>query len=284
MDNANSWSLLAPALAHGCRVVALDLPGHGRSPHAHPSAEYSAVEHAYAAYDALDALGWLVHGAPAALGADGESPHCAFSLLGHSMGGGVACLLASAFPEHVRRLALVEGFGTLARPPEAVPAQLRSSLTRRHAAAVGEPAARERTYGSLDEAATSRVNGAKRLPGNQYMSAGAALALSQRGTEPVEPHGGLRFSHDRRLAHPPAQPFHEEQILASLSAIACRTMLVQARDGWPRPEPGFGSRVRAMQPGLLTVVDLPEGSHYAHLDARTAPAVQGAIVPFLLEG
>lgn len=272
MDNAHSWQLLAPALAHGCRVVALDLPGHGRSPHAHPSAEYSAIEHAYAAYDALDALGWLAH--------DERS----FSLLGHSMGGGVACLLASAFPEQVRRLALVEGFGPLAREPAAFATQLRDALRKRHAAAVGEPAARERTYSSLNEAAAARVNSAKRLPGKQSMSVGAALALAQRGTEPVDgADGQLRFSHDRRLAHPQAQAFHEEQILNILSAIACRTMLVQAKDGWPRPEPGFGARVRAMQPGLLTVIDLAEGSHYVHLDDHTATTVQEAIVPFLLE-
>ncbi|KAG8467859.1 hypothetical protein KFE25_006911 [Diacronema lutheri] len=295
MDNAASFEALAPALAHGCRVVALDLPGHGRSPHAACSAEYSAVEHAFSAYDALDALGWLAPVPDAAGDGDGSglvdgatpAPR-AFSLLGHSLGGGIACLLASALPEQVRRLALVEGFGPLARPPEAFAAQLRDSLRKRHAAATGEHGPRERTYSTLDEAAAARVNGAKRLPGKQFMSMGAARVLAERGTVHVDAPGGggaraLRFSHDRRLAHPNAQAFHEEQILNVLAAVSCPTMLVQARHGWPRPEPGFGERVRAMQPGLLTVVDLPEGSHYAHLDEETAAAVQRAIGPFLLE-
>mmetsp|Transcript_4839 Transcript_4839/g.11669 ORF Transcript_4839/g.11669 Transcript_4839/m.11669 type:complete len:311 (-) Transcript_4839:2-934(-) len=256
MDNANTWQLLAPALAAGgCRVVALDLPGHGRSPHTHVHGEYSHVEHAYAAFDALDALGWLETEAGAKGGANGEGEQPAVSLLGHSMGGGVCCLLAGALPEHVRRLALVEGFGPLARPPDAFSAQLRDSLRKRHAAAVGGAAARERTYASLEQAAATRVNGAKRLPGKQYMSMGAALALAQRGTETVPiggeggdegGAGGLRFSHDRRLAHPSAQSFHEEQILKVLGSLACQTMLLQAPDGWPRPEPGFGDRVRAM--------------------------------------
>jgi pimeloyl-ACP methyl ester carboxylesterase len=316
MDNANSWQLLGPALAcRNARVVALDLPGHGRSPHAPSSAEYSQIEHAYAAYDALDALGWLCPAHPpspppsasasraaatsraavAAAGATGGDPTPAsegetqgFSLLGHSMGGGVACLLASALPEHVHRLALVEGFGPLAPPVHTFPLQLRDAIRKRHAAAVGEAAARERTYGSLEDAASTRVNGAKRLPGDQFMSTHAALALASRGTEPAKAaagasKGGFRFSHDRRLAHPNAHAFHEEQVLAALHAICCPTMLVQAANGWPRPEPGFSTRVRSMQPGLLELVDLAHGSHYAHLDPETAEAVQRALVPFLCE-
>jgi pimeloyl-ACP methyl ester carboxylesterase len=270
MDNANSWELLGPALGGGCHVVALDLPGHGRTAHTSSSAEYSQVEHAYAAYDALDALGWLER-------------EGGFSLLGHSMGGGVCCLIASALPEHVRRLALVEGFGPLSRPADAFSSQLRDALRKRHAAAVGEGGARERTYRSLEDAAGTRVNGAKRLPGNQYMSLDAALALARRGTEAADDGGALRFAHDRRLAHPASHSFHEEQVLAVLGAIGCATMLVQAADGWPRPEPGFSARVRAMQPGLLRVVELTEGSHYAHLDPATSGMVQEAMVPFLLE-
>lgn len=292
MDNAATWSALAPALSPSCRVVALDLPGHGRSPHAPLSAAYSQTEHAWAAYEAAHALGWA------------DEREGGYALLGHSMGGGVACLLAAAFPEHVRRLALVEGFGPLSRAPGTFAPNLADALRKRHAACTGERG-RERLYATLDDAAAVRVNGAKRLPGEQFLSLEAARLLAARGTEhvPAAEAGGargggaadgargggggsdeaplLRFSHDRRLAHPSAHTWHEAQVLGVLHSIACPTLLLQAPHGWPTPEPGFSRRTRAMREGLLRVHELEAGSHYAHLDPETAPAVQDAIVPFL---
>ena len=97
LDNAASFSRLAPLLA-GCDVVALDLPGHGRSAHRGAGTLQYFVEYVADVVAALDALGW-----------DDAV------LLGHSMGGGIATAVAAAAPARVRRLCLVEG---LAPQPE----------------------------------------------------------------------------------------------------------------------------------------------------------------------
>jgi pimeloyl-ACP methyl ester carboxylesterase len=81
-----------PQLARRCRVVAPDLLGHGRS--AKPRGDYSLGAYAAGLRDLLDVL---------------EIP--AATLVGHSMGGGIAMQFAYQFPERCERLVLVDSGG-----------------------------------------------------------------------------------------------------------------------------------------------------------------------------
>ena len=56
------------------------------------------------------------------------SPDQPVRLVGHSMGGNVACLYAGVRPERVARLAALDAFGLSDRPPEQAPARLRTWL------------------------------------------------------------------------------------------------------------------------------------------------------------
>lgn len=100
-DSCRTWNRIAPALARRRRVLALDLPGHGRS--ARPDAPYDA------GYYARTVAAWLE-----SLRRDDPSLD-GFDVVGHSLGGGVAqrLLLESVGPR-VQRLALVSagGLGT----------------------------------------------------------------------------------------------------------------------------------------------------------------------------
>lgn len=93
---ANSWAPVIEAFRHGQRVIALDLPGAGRSAH-DPAATITSM--AADVLAVLDALGLA-------------SAH----LVGHSMGTITCQHLAAAAPERVRDLVLL---GPLAEPPEA---------------------------------------------------------------------------------------------------------------------------------------------------------------------
>ena len=96
LDNAASFALLAPRLAPRYRVIALDLPGHGHSGHLPAGAGYHYLDHVRAVLAVLDAL---------------ELSRC--RLLGHSLGAGIASLVAAAAPARIERLHLIEGLGPL---------------------------------------------------------------------------------------------------------------------------------------------------------------------------
>ena len=91
-SRAAQWEQVMERLGETCHVIAPDLLGHGRS--AKPRGDYSLGAHACGIRDLLAALG-----------------HDRVSLVGHSLGGGVAMQFAYQFPERVERLALVSSGG-----------------------------------------------------------------------------------------------------------------------------------------------------------------------------
>lgn len=91
-SSADAWRGVMPALAEHHTVVAPDLLGHGGS--AKPRGDYSLGAYASGLRDLLAALG-----------------HERATVVGHSMGGGIAMVLAYQFPERVERLGLVSSGG-----------------------------------------------------------------------------------------------------------------------------------------------------------------------------
>jgi pimeloyl-ACP methyl ester carboxylesterase len=91
-SSADAWRSVLPTLARHFTVVAPDLLGHGGS--AKPRGHYSLGAHASGLRDLLAALG-----------------HERATVVGHSMGGGIAMVLAYQFPERVERLGLVSSSG-----------------------------------------------------------------------------------------------------------------------------------------------------------------------------
>src|SRR5438874_8979411 len=87
-----TWEPVIPLLAHACTVVAPDLLGHGGS--AKPAGDYSLGSLASGVRDLLVALG-----------------HERATIVGQSLGGGVAMQFAYQFPERCERLVLVSSGG-----------------------------------------------------------------------------------------------------------------------------------------------------------------------------
>jgi len=91
-SRAKQWEQVMGALGETCHVLAPDLLGHGES--AKPRGDYSLGAHACGVRDLLAALG-----------------HDQVTLVGHSLGGGIAMQFAYQFPERAQRLALVDAGG-----------------------------------------------------------------------------------------------------------------------------------------------------------------------------
>ena len=123
---AENWDPILPALARTHTVIAPDLPGHGIS--GKPPGDYSIGALASAMRDLLVYLG-----------------HERASVIGHSLGGGVAMQYAYMFPERCERLVLISsgGLGPDVSPilrAAALPgADLFLTLTAGAAAKVGGP-------------------------------------------------------------------------------------------------------------------------------------------------
>lgn len=91
-SSSRTWKRVMPKLAESHTVIAPDLLGHGRS--AKPQGDYSLGAYASGIRDLLVAL---------------EVPRA--TVVGHSLGGGIAMQFAYQFPERVGRMVLVDSGG-----------------------------------------------------------------------------------------------------------------------------------------------------------------------------
>jgi len=259
LDNAASF---VPLHAHlpGLDLAAPDLPGHGASAHLPPAADYTVVGAARAAFAIADALGWT-----------------RFGLLGHSLGGAVASVMAAAMPQRIERLLLIEALGALAEPEERSAARLRDAFAAQ--ASAGKPL---RVFVDIATAVRARmqVNG---------LSEPVARLLVERGIAPVpaldpgvvdaaagcasDNPAGYVWRSDPRLTQPTAVRLSEAQVRDLVGAIECPTRVIYAEPAQAYfPEALRRARVACLRDGELVVL---RGSHHLHMEqpARVAAAI-----------
>jgi pimeloyl-ACP methyl ester carboxylesterase len=244
LDNAASFRPMAPWLAH-YDLVALDMPGHGRSFHYPDDAEYSMFSTLLDLLAAADALGW---------------PR--FAVLGHSMGGAIASMLAAVAPERIERLFLIEALGPLAAQEDTTASRLRDSVTQRRAL----DGKRKRVFSDPQVAVQARMQ-----TSITALDEGSSRLLVERGIRAVE--GGYEWSSDARLTLPTAVRMSETQIRDCLRAIACPTTLLVADPPPPYFTPALrDERVACVRD--IRCVSMP-GSHHLHM---THPAEAVAVL------
>jgi pimeloyl-ACP methyl ester carboxylesterase len=234
LDNAASFRPMAPSLA-AYDLVALDLPGHGQSFHYPPDAEYSLFSTILDVLAAADALGWET-----------------FAVLGHSMGGAIASLLAAAAPERVERLHLIEALGPLAAPDDTTASRLRDSVIQRRAL----DGKRKRVFTDPGIAVLARTQVAV-----MALDEASARLIVERGIRPVD--GGYEWSSDARLTLPTAVRMSEPQVRDCLRAIPCPTTLLVADPPPPYFPPGLREE-RVACVADIRCVTLP-GGHHLHM-------------------
>lgn len=245
LDNAASFERLAEHLS-GVNLVALDLAGHGLSER-RADGVYVFLDYVADASLAISALGWS---------------RCV--VVGHSLGAGVAALLAGTCPEQVAKLVLLEGLGPLTNPDEAAPKQLREALQ-------AEQAARARDehvgYPSAEQVA-------QRLASATGMRVDSARILLHRGLEAHE--GRVRWRADPRLRLPSRQRLTEAQVRSFFTAVACPTLVVRGVPGMAFDEALLQERLALLAGAVLAEVP---GGHHVHLDE--AAAVAAIVGPFV---
>ncbi|MDE0308394.1 MAG: alpha/beta hydrolase [Acidiferrobacterales bacterium] len=244
LDNAASFIPIAEHLEN-LRLIALDMPGHGKSQHRAGVNAYHFIDYATDVILAADALGL-------------EN----FSLLGHSLGAGVAGVICSVIPERINRLAMVEGLAPVTGPPERFVDQLRSHVDRATQARVPP-----RTYKNLDDAAKARQQAG-------LMSLASARLIVRRNL--IESEDGFTWRTDRFLRQPSPVYLVEEHVTRYLESIQCESILIRSKDGIILNWEALRGREKYLD--RLTVIDI-EGGHHCHMDLPEI--VAHYVLPFL---
>jgi len=249
LDNAASFIPLAPYL-HEFDLVALDFPGHGASAHRAPGYDYAFVDWIHDVLDAMDALGW-------------ESAH----LLGHSMGGAIATLVAAAAPERVQRLVLIEALGPLAGDAAHAGKRLRDAVTTRRSVAARlskSQAAKTiapRIIADIDTAVAARL-------ADGSMHRDAARLIVERNL--AASGSGYVWRSDARLTLPTQLRITEDAVRSIVRAVEAPTLVIAADPPPPYFTPELrDARVACLQDGRLLVV---AGGHHLHMEQPEAIA------------
>lgn len=129
MDNAGSFDNLMPKIKHkgGLYIVALDLPGHGKSSQLPPGTSYSDLNIIMEVRRCLTELDWIQ---PVEKDLNGGSDSSIrdnnnqidskkkFSIIGHSLGAGLAMFYASLYPDDVDEIILLDFIKSRTSTPE----------------------------------------------------------------------------------------------------------------------------------------------------------------------
>lgn len=210
-DHGRSWDRLARALRPDFHVVAPDLRGHGDSEWTR-GGSYSLPEFVYD----LTRLPPLAEGGPAAL-------------VGHSMGGMVAMMVAGAFPARVSRLVVLDG--VTVRPGSPRP-PVHERMTRWIDQLAQLEVRQPRRYPSIEAAA------AQMRAHNKRLTPELSLHLARHGVRhDADGSCGWKFDPYQRVAAP--HRLSADEYAELWARIACPTLLVFAGEsflGAPKAE------------------------------------------------
>lgn len=245
LDNAATFDRLAP-LFPDAHFVSLDLAGHGHSDHRPPGVHYHYVDYVADVITVVDALQWEQ-----------------FVLVGHSLGAGVASLVAGTIPELVSHAILIEGVGPMSRAIDQSAKHLLQLVHQEKELPQKTPP----IYDDLRSAVKAR---------REVMSIDeeAMEALVSRGTKPCG--SGLTWRSDPR--HKMVSPLYmsEDQINAFLDQITAPVLLIVGESGFMGGRDYLKGRCERIKKLKISTV---EGGHYPHMD--NAGAVAELILEFL---
>lgn len=238
MDVAASFQFLVDSLQRDWYVIAPDWRGFGLSGWQDESYWFPDY------YADLEALLDLLH------------PEAPARVVGHSMGGMIACHYAGLRPQRVRRLISLEGFGLTRTSPQQAPARIRQWLDDLRTPPRFKP------YRSFDEVAERLKSLNPRLTGER--AAFLARHWARHGKD-----GEVVLCSDPR--HKIANPylFRIEESIACWREIACPVLWVYARDsrrgGYLRDTPAqLAERTGAFR--SLSEAWLEDCGHMMHHD------------------
>ncbi len=233
MDAAGTWDVVADRLGEaGSRVLAPHLRGFGDGPWIGPGCYYHFPDYVLDVAALLDRVGEPVH------------------LVGHSMGGTVAGLVAGAFPDAVRTISLLEGLGPPTTEIRDVPDRTANFV--RDMKKVHEKGESRRM--ATIEVATDRLQ-------VTHPAIDSEILRSRTPHLVKESEGGYVWRFDPRHRVRSAFPFFATSFNAHLARIAAPALLVS---GGPTGFHPVDEKERAAMLGQATSAEIPHAGHMMH--------------------
>lgn len=233
LDHGRSFDPVAEVLARRFRVVAPDHRGHGESGHIGAGGYYHFPDYI------LDLHRLCEH-----LEVD------EILLAGHSMGASIACYFAGTYPERVTALALLDGVGPSAVPPDRSPAIMRRWVNDLRLS-------ERRDESPMDSLAEVARRLARTSPG---ATPARLEALARTAALPTADGRYVwRFDPKHRTTSP--VPFDVTRFRVFLQAIRCPTLMVWGERSPMRP-PDAEERLALLHD--LTRFELPGAAHNLH--------------------
>jgi len=174
-----------------------------------------------------------------------------FSLLGHSMGAGIASYLAGTIPEKIKYLMLIEGLGSIVQAPEKMPENLREATNQW----LRRSDKKLPIYPNMETAIKVRHN-------TGSIAVSSVRTLVARGLRIVD--GGFTWRSDPSLKIRSRHYLIKEQACAFLQKISAPVLLIEAKnekkDQWNELMQELIPHVKNLQHRIIT------GDHHLHLD------------------
>lgn len=321
MDNAGSFDNIAPLLKHpdGLYMVALDLPGHGKSSQLPPGSSYSDLSIVMEVRRCLTELKWI-QPIKKRLNGDGSSPnlmisrdidhqdndndsqhqgasesvHKKFTIIGHSLGAGLALFYASLYPNDVDEVILIDFIKTRTAPAELLvkntaitidqfiqtvpsrsPFSSPISRTLLSSGKTNKSADKGQVIVSQETAIIATIEAHKQLG---ELTRDEAACLLKRSTVAVStPANSVIYSRDLRLQCMLNMREHWELNKIMFSRVKCHVISLLAKNGIYKDDLLFRDRMPEMEEYLKSkaqkfYVEWIEGDHYLHMNKSETTA------------
>jgi len=243
LDNANTFVKVASSLLPDIYLVAIDLPGHGFSDHRRANSSYYLWDYAIDLLSIIEKLGWKK-----------------IMIIAHSMGTGIASILAGAIPEMINKLVFIDGLGApFVVKEENIVSSFKKSIQQlkmaRKTQLYGFSSPETVQFISKEEAIKDRQNSSI-----APISYEASDCLVQRSLKEVT--GGYRWTYDPRIILPECYKMTESQAQLFISNISCETLVVLGKQGLFN-QGHFQDRIDKFHNAKIYWL---EGGHHLHLE------------------
>lgn len=265
LDNAATHDGIAQLLPPGYRFVCLDQPGHGFSSHYPPGMHYKLSDGFSFMHRVLEHLKW---------------DKC--TIIGHSMGGGIALWYSAIFPEQVEKLVTIDliSFGSLSLQKH-VKASRKSVLA---AVKIQKKLASQQIPAySFEDACGRAFMAANIINGLGSITQKSVETLMSRGLVPAPDGVNYTWSADLRLRIPTTFNMVQDLVEEYASKVSCPHLFIKGTESLKyMSDENYDRLLKVYQNNNPNFVHrLVTGGHHLHLN--TPELVAPLLNEFLLK-